>query len=188
MDSGAFQDSAELASSEHTQEAAQRVSVANAFGSLRLLSRIDFSEIFEAVSLVEKELDTDPAGIYPRSDFATRDECRRVIERISRNSSMTEIEVARKVSLASRPRNRARHVSHFLLTDAVSKLEAEPNRAFPSASASIRSIRRNATGVYIGSLICLTGAFLALALTLAWEGGVHHRTLLAILALLSLFP
>jgi cellobiose phosphorylase len=180
----------ELVRHEHTQEAAQRVSVANAFGSLRLLSRIDFTEIFEKVSLVEKELDADPAGIYPRSDFATRDECRRVIERISRNSSMSEIEVARKaVSLAEQaPEPRARHVSHFLLTDAVSKLEAETKSRVPIRIRLIRSIRRNATGVYIGSLICLTGAFLALALTLAWEGGVHHRTLLATLALLSLFP
>ena len=45
----------ELVRSEHTHEAAQLVSVANAFGSLRALSRIDFTKIFEAVSLVEKE-------------------------------------------------------------------------------------------------------------------------------------
>jgi cyclic beta-1,2-glucan synthetase len=180
----------ELVRVEHTQEAAQRVSVANAFGSLRMLSRIDFTEIFERVSLVEKELDTDPAGIYPRSDFPTRDECRRVVERISRNSNLSEIEVARRaVGLAQSATDpRARHVSHFLLTDAVSQLEEETKSRVPIRIRLIRSIRRNATGVYIGSVTCLTAAFLTLALTLAWEGGVHQRSMLSILAILSLFP
>ena len=180
----------ELVRGEHTQEAAQRVSVANAFGSLRLLSRIDFTEIFETVSLVEKELDADPGGIYPRSDFATRDECRRVVERISRNSSLSEIEVARRaIGLAQHATDaRARHVSHFLLTDAVSELEAATRSRVPIRIRLVRSIRRNATGVYIGSVTCLTAGFLALALALAWEGGVRQRTMLGILAILALFP
>ena len=180
----------ELVRGEHTQEAAQRVSVANAFGSLRMLSRIDFTEIFETVSLVEKELDADPGGIYPRSDFATRDECRRVVERISRNSNLNEIEVARlAVGLAANATEaRAQHVSYFLLTDAVAKLEAEVKSRVPIRIRLVRAIRRNATGVYIGSVTCLTAAFLTLALDLAWEGGAHQRLTLTILAILALFP
>ena len=180
----------ELVRAEHTQEAAQRVSVANAFGSLRMLSRIDFAGIFEAVSLVEKELSLDPAGIYPRSDFTTRDECRRVVERISRNSSLNEIEVARRAihlaESASEPG--ARHVAHFLLTDAVAQLEAAARSRVPMRIRSIRGIRRNATTVYVGSVVSLTAAFLTLSLVLAWEGGVHHRTILAVLGTLALFP
>jgi cyclic beta-1,2-glucan synthetase len=180
----------ELVRGEHTQEAAQRVSVANAFGSLRMLARIEFTEIFEAVSLVEKELAADPARVYPRSDFATRDECRHVVERISRNSSLSEIEVARRaVALAENaPEPRARHVTHFLLTNAVAQLEAETKSRVPFRISLIRSIRRNATGVYIGSVTCLSAAFLTLALVLAWEGGVHQRIMLAVLGVLALFP
>ena len=70
----------EMVRTEHTREAAERVSSANAFGSLRALARIDFAEVFEATSLVEAELRTDPSGIYRHSDFATRDRCRRAIE------------------------------------------------------------------------------------------------------------
>src|SRR5579872_2969753 len=40
---------------EHNREAAERVSIANAFGSLRALGRLDFTKIFEATSLVEAE-------------------------------------------------------------------------------------------------------------------------------------
>ncbi len=180
----------EMVRTEHTQEAAQRVSVANAFGSLRMLSRIEFTEIFEKVSLVEKELRADPGGIYPRSDFVTRDECRRVVERISRNSSLSEIEVAqRAVALAEKASEpRARHVTHFLLTGAVAELEADSKSRVPFRIRLIRAIRGHATGVYIGSVTCLTAAFLTLALALASEGGVHQRTMLTVLGILALFP
>ena len=46
---------------------------ANAFGTLRTISRIDFKKVFEAVSRSEAELRKDPAAIYSKSDFATRD-------------------------------------------------------------------------------------------------------------------
>ncbi len=76
----------DIVRTQHNAEAAEAVSTANAFGSLRALSRIEFAEVFESVSLVEGELLKDPGGIYQRTDFATRDRCRRTVERISRNS------------------------------------------------------------------------------------------------------
>src|SRR5215813_1913286 len=47
---------------EHTREAAELISTANAFGSLRVLSQLDFTEIFESASLLESELRADPSG------------------------------------------------------------------------------------------------------------------------------
>jgi hypothetical protein len=79
----------DLARDLHTKEATQTVSIANAFGSLRMLGGLSFTEIFEDVSLVEAELRGDPAGIYARSDFPTRDRCRRVVERIARGCATT---------------------------------------------------------------------------------------------------
>ena len=61
----------EVVRGEHNREAAERVSIANAFGSLRALARLDFTKIFEATSLVEAELRTD--ATHAGSDFATRD-------------------------------------------------------------------------------------------------------------------
>ena len=75
---------------EHSDEASQRISTANAFGSLRALSRIEFAKIFEAVSLVDAELRRDPSGVYAHSDFATRDQCRRAVERVALESGMAE--------------------------------------------------------------------------------------------------
>ena len=72
---------AEVVRNEHNREAAERLSIANAFGSLRVLGRLDFKKIFESTSLVEAELRTDPT--HAHSDFATRDRARKVVEQIS---------------------------------------------------------------------------------------------------------
>ena len=180
----------ELVRSEHTHEAAQLVSVANAFGSLRALSRIDFTKIFEAVSPVEKELLDDPSGIYGQSDFASRDQCRRVVERISRYSNMSEIAVARTaVRLATEAKDpRMRTVMQYLLTPAVKQLEEETKSHVPVRIRMIRALRKHATPIYLGSYILLTTAFLTLAMALAWEGGAHRNIVLVVLAVLALFP
>jgi len=84
----------EVVRKQHTKGAAEVVSIANAFTSLRALSQIDFTKIFEEVSLVEAELRRDPSGVYAHSDFATRDRCRRAVERVAQYSHLGEREVA----------------------------------------------------------------------------------------------
>src|SRR5262249_3931793 len=98
---------------EHAREAAQSVSTARAFGSLRTLARLEFSKVFEAVSLVDVELRKDPGGIYARSDFTTRDACRRQVERIARSGPLNEWDLARVVvGLAeAAPEPQDRHVT-----------------------------------------------------------------------------
>ncbi len=178
----------ELVRNEHTQEAAERVSTANAFGSLRALSRIDFSTIFEAVSLVEAELRKDSA--YTSSDFVTRDRCRRVVERMARHSGMSELDVARQaVRLAAQASTpQATHTAYYLLADGVAQLEAETKTRVPLDTRFIRALRRQATGTYLGSLTLLTVSFLGLVLALAWDGGVREPVLLTALGALALFP
>ena len=120
----------EMVRTEHTREAAERVSSANAFGSLRALRPESTSpRSSRPTSLVEAELRTDPSGIYPHSDFATRDCCRRAIERISRNSGIGELDLARRaVALARQGTDsRTRHVGHYVLDDDGIQLEAEAN-------------------------------------------------------------
>src|SRR5581483_11713621 len=47
---------------EHQRQAADQVSVANAIGSLRFCSTLDWRQYFESVSLVEQVLQRDPAS------------------------------------------------------------------------------------------------------------------------------
>ena len=175
---------------EHSNEAAGSVSIANAFGSLRAISRLEFTDIFEAVSLVDAELRKDPSGVYAQSDFATRDQCRRAVERVALESGVSELDVARRIiTLAARPGSpQTANAPYYLLADGVAELETSVGARVPLRIRSIRTLRRRAAPVYLVAVVGLAAAFLTLALALAWEGGVHQRTLLAVLGALALFP
>src|SRR6266542_6968529 len=79
---------------EHHRQAAAHVTVGNIITSMRLLSTLDWKDFFETVSLIDPELAKDPAGVYSKMDFATRDRYRHVIERISKRTKKSEPEIA----------------------------------------------------------------------------------------------
>ena len=60
--------------SENQQQAADQVSISNSIGSLRFLGAMDWPEFVERLSSVEQVLREDPAGVYGKMDFATRDQ------------------------------------------------------------------------------------------------------------------
>ena len=68
------------------------VTVRNAITSMRLMSGLDWPELFESVSLVDERLRARSA--FGAMDFATRDRYRAAIEELARGSSATELEVA----------------------------------------------------------------------------------------------
>jgi cyclic beta-1,2-glucan synthetase len=175
-----------IVQSEHTREAAERISTANAFGSLRMLARLDFSEIFESVSVVEAELCKDPAGIYSKSDAATRDDCRRVVEKIAQCGALSEMEVARRaLELAAR---KERGVMHFLLSSGIADLERAAGARAPLETRIVRGLRHHATPFYLGAQVVLIACFTALTLMIAWDAGVRGGAALDILGALALFP
>jgi cyclic beta-1,2-glucan synthetase len=73
---------------ESQNQAADQVSVSHSIASLRSLSAVDWKQFVEAFSQVEATLRSDPAGVYPAMDFATRDRYRHVIEFLARNSPL----------------------------------------------------------------------------------------------------
>src|SRR5262249_21750741 len=81
-------DSAEVLRREHQRQALCQVSIGNCVTSLRLLRVLDWRSFVELSSLVEQELGRDPAGVYSRQDFATRDRYRRAVERLARGSRL----------------------------------------------------------------------------------------------------
>lgn len=78
---------------EHTRQAAMTVTVRNIISSMRQISAVDWTELFELISPVDRLL--RGAGTFSEMDFATRDRYRRAIEELARGSPLTELEVAR---------------------------------------------------------------------------------------------
>jgi cyclic beta-1,2-glucan synthetase len=175
---------------EHAREATQSVTTARAFGSLRTLSRLDFTEIFEETNLVDAELRQDPGEIYSKSDFSTRDQCRREVERIARGSRMEEREVARLVvTLASRAESaKDRHVTGYLLGDGVREVEKLTKARIPLSLRILRLLRQRSTLLYLGGIFSLTVTLTAVALAVAHEAGISQGWTLVLLGVLAVLP
>lgn len=160
----------QLVHAEHQRQASAQVTVGNIITSMRLLSTLDWHDFFEKVSLIEPMLGQDPAGAYLQMEFASRDRYRHVIERISKRTRTSEIEIAKTVvklaaNSSEKPPEPKTHVGYYLVDEGLNQLEAlfeyqpRPQERFR------RFLIRHATASYLSTLLFLT--LLAVTLVLA---------------------
>ena len=123
-----------LVHAESQRQAATQVSISNSIGSLRFLDHMDWREFVETMSVVERTLRQDPAGVYARMDFGTRDHYRHVIERLARRGGVGEVRVAALVlglaQEASAP-EAATHVGYYLVDDGRAQAQAKVDAEVP---------------------------------------------------------
>ncbi len=113
----------QMVQTEAQAQAGAQVSVSNSIGSLRMLGAMDWREFVETLSLVEQTLRQDPADVYARMDFTTRDHYRHVVEALARASPLSEAEVAQAaVALANEAAahgaaqaSAPTHLGHYLI-------------------------------------------------------------------------
>ena len=141
--------------------------------SLRTLAGEDWRGVVEALSVVDTILRADPAEIFAKMDFRTRDRYRGAVERIANRTRQTEGRIAEKVLELARGRSeeaREGHVGYYLIDDGLSTLIASLGRPRPFAGSMLPltllpSQRRLLWGsAYFGSIACLT----LLLLLLLW--------------------
>ncbi len=89
--------------------------------SLHSIENAGWREFVESVSLADEALRGDPAGVYARMDFDTRDCYRHQVEKLARWSGRTEAEVAEaaikcaRAAAVDQPKNIAAHVGYYLI-------------------------------------------------------------------------
>jgi cyclic beta-1,2-glucan synthetase len=179
---------------EHQGQAAAQVSVANVITSLRLGSTFDWNQYFEAVSLVERVLQRDPAGVYASMDFLSRDRYRHAVEDVAEKTGEAQVRVALRAVESARQAaethssaDRAAHVGYHLIGRGRGGLETDVAYR-PRLGRRIRRFAfAHATGFYIGSVAALTAALLFLGLAYARAHGATPAALAAV-ALLALLP
>jgi cellobiose phosphorylase len=178
----------EVMQQEHRHQAVQQTALTNAINSCRRLAQIQWRELFQSTSWAESELATDPAGVYARMDFDTRDRCRSAVEEIARWSKCSEQTIIHQsLALAKDAQDEvARHVGYYLIDAGRTVLEQAIGARVPLAERSRRWLRAHATGAYFGSLLLLTTALVAAPLLFV-SGLVSSPTLL-LLGLLLLAP
>ncbi|MCA1576297.1 MAG: hypothetical protein LC794_02905 [Acidobacteria bacterium] len=146
---------------EHQRQAAAQVTVGNIITSMRLLSTLDWNDFFEQVSLIEPVLGNDPAGVYSRMEFASRDRYRHVVERISKRTRASELEIAEAVvKLAGEAKdgqeNAKKHVGYYLVDEGLPLLESIFGYRPRSGERLRRFMLRHATAAYLTPIVLLT--------------------------------
>ena len=178
----------EIMQQEHRHQAVQQTALTNAINSCRRLAQIQWRELFQSLSWAESELAADPAGVYARMDFETRDRCRGAVEEIARWSKCSEQRIINDtIALANAAEDEvARHVGYYLIDAGRRALEQMTRAKVPLLERSRRWLRAHATGAYFGSLFLLTAALIAAPLIFV-SGFVPTLTLL-LLGFLLLLP
>ncbi|MBP8297269.1 MAG: cyclic beta 1-2 glucan synthetase, partial [Burkholderiales bacterium] len=181
----------QLVQAETQKQAADQVTISNSIGSLRNLGSHDWREFVETMSLVEQKLREDPANIYDRMDFATRDRYRHVIEKVAKGSRLSEVEVARKaVQLAHEgpadADGRVRHVGYYLIDRGLARLERAAGMRSSAGARIFAAAARAPLPLYLGAIVLLTALFAGLLLERARAGGLDGWVLAPLGMLLAL--
>lgn len=180
---------AEVVQHAHLRQGASNVSIRNVVLSMRLISDIDWTELFESVSLVDAQLCAGSA--FASMDFPTRNLYRSAIEQLAQGTRFTELEIADRVLLEINTTisgGRAEEENDCEKADATSERSAEFERRCDPGFYLIDSgrqhfekligfkprlglrldriqIRLGMTG-YVGVILLLTLALLLLSLKL----------------------
>ncbi|MBU9452206.1 glycosyl transferase, partial [Burkholderia multivorans] len=164
-----------VASVNHEQGAAS-LTVRNVITSMRLISEVDWTELFERISLVDQVLRSHPG--FAEMDFPTRNLYRDAVEALARGAPVSELEIARRVvsdAAAQGPSQapaagvipgREADPGYYLLADGRAAFEAEIGYRPPVALWLRRLTRHAGLGGYLGRIGLIT-ALLQMGM-LAW--------------------
>ncbi|MGC3946978.1 MAG: glucoamylase family protein [Chryseolinea sp.] len=165
---------------ENTKQAADQLSVSNSINSLRFLAKTDWREFVEELSIVERLLKEDPAGVYAKMDFHTRDQYRHAIEKIAKQSKTPENKVAEIAIHASRDAGenirtealgRQTHVGYWLIGPGCKETARRTGSKLKFNEAIHQFFRQRVGGIYAFLLVLVSAA---LAFGLAYHTWKLH--------------
>ncbi len=148
----------------HAQErqGASNVSVRNVITSMRLVSDIDWSDLFEATSQVETCLRRISG--YGEMDFASRNLYRSAIERLARGTVLSENQVAEAtLGACAGHSGRAADPGFVLVAEGRPEFERRIGYRVPLRLAVSRVLRKAGIRGYVGATLALSAALLGLS-------------------------
>jgi cyclic beta-1,2-glucan synthetase len=164
--------------------------VSQAITALVAVHGIDWREVFDKTSVTEATLCLDPAGIYPRMDFETRDRYRKAVEMLSGGSDKDEIAVVNAaLDLARQAHDHPRfgHVGYWLVDNGRQQLERMLGYRVPPRIRLRRFALRHAGKAYAIVLLAFIAAALALPVLVIAGAGADPFAIIGGV-LLSLLP
>jgi cellobiose phosphorylase len=133
----------------------------------------------------------DPADVYSRMTFATRDKYRHVVERIAKRTRRPEpavaqcaVDLARAAATDGGADHRA-HVGYYLIDEGRAALERATAYQATVSESLYRQVLRHPNVVFAGGIVCGTLAALGAVL---WLAGAEARTAWIAVLLFGLIP
>jgi cyclic beta-1,2-glucan synthetase len=146
---------------ENQKQASDQVSMSNSINSIRFLTKMDWRDFVESMSVVEATLKGDV--MYSKMDFYTRDSYRHAVESISKKSHLTENEVANLALKFSNEAagkegaaSRKAHVGYFLVDNGATQLRKEAKVRLKPGQFIRKTLYRNAYFIYVTMALVLT--------------------------------
>ena len=179
---------------EHHRQGAANVTVRNIITSMRMISDVDWTELFERISFVDDVLAADSR--FPEMDFPTRNLYRSAIEELARGSDRTEIDIARRAVLATEQatyagagvvEGRRGDPGYHLLAGGRGAFEAGIGFRPPPYTWLGRSSRALGIGGYVSAVAVVAAILLASPLLALAAAGLHGAWL-SLLGALGAIP
>jgi cyclic beta-1,2-glucan synthetase len=182
----------EVVERAHQRQGASNVTVRNVITSMRLVSDIDWAELFEKLSLVDERLRA--GGDFADMDFQTRNLYRGAVEQLARGSPHSELEITMQALRAceaarAQPTHdpRAADVGYHLIAEGRPALEIALAFKAPRRLAFTRWSIRLGVGGYVAAILFVTALLLELFIRAAGGADVDAR-LLVLLGLAAFVP
>ncbi|UNC93189.1 GH36-type glycosyl hydrolase domain-containing protein [Candidatus Contubernalis alkaliaceticus] len=159
-----------IAQKEHNKQAVSTVSMGNCIVSLKYVSNLNWVDVFESTSFLEKILRQDPDRTYTLMDTNSRNYYRRQIAKLAKAYGVSELQIAREaIGLAQEAYveninrkddenkySRRAHVGYYLVGKGVRKLESGQLEKRTFFRKIIHSVKNNPALIYMGSISALT--------------------------------
>ncbi|HYQ90322.1 MAG TPA: glucoamylase family protein, partial [Candidatus Binatia bacterium] len=181
----------EAVRAEHQRQTMGQASMGNSITGLRLVSTTDWNRAIERVSLMEQVLQRDPAGVYGRMDFRSRDRYRQAVEELSDPTGEAQLRVALRAVESARQVGReedpAGHIGYHLIGGGRRDFELDVAYVPHLKQRIRRFIFRHSVALYLGSISLFTALGVSGATVYARSQGAPD-SLLPWIGLLALLP
>ena len=146
----------EIIKKEHFDIALKKLSIGNCIKSIKVIQRINFTQIFEQINGVEEILKKDPANVYEKMTYKTKEYYRNKIKEISLKTGVSEIYITSKaLELANKNKEddnkKKSHIGYYIIDKGIPELENKLN-----IKESILNNTKRKEKLYIGGIIILT--------------------------------
>jgi cellobiose phosphorylase len=183
-----------IAQKEHNAQAVSTVSMGNCITSLKYVSILNWVDLFDSASYLEKILRQDPDGTYNLMDINSRNYYRRQIEKIAKEYGVSElriareaIDLARKASLENNElvddrSRRKSHVGYYIVGDGERSHESRRKRKTTFFTNISRLVKNSPGIIYLGSIGVLTMLIVTFAIGYAMNFSGANYLYFAIIA------